>query len=64
MAIYRRIDKVPAQGGWANRISDMEVRVMARAEGYAMVRLPRCMPFVVSEKSLTSVGNQAVLVKE
>ena len=29
-----------------------EVRVMARAEGYAMVRRKGCMPFAVSEKDL------------
>ena len=31
----------------------VRVRVMARAEGYAMVRLPRAMPFVVSESELS-----------
>jgi hypothetical protein len=30
-----------------------KVRVMARAEGYAMVRYPGRMPFVVSEKDLS-----------
>ena len=28
------------------------VRVMVRAEGYAMVRFPCCIPFIVSEKDL------------
>ncbi len=28
------------------------VRVMARAEGYAMVRFPGCMPFVVPVKEI------------
>lgn len=31
-----------------------EVRVMARAEGYAMVRRKGAAPFVVSEKQLTA----------
>jgi hypothetical protein len=62
-AIYRRIEKVPAQRGWVNRIHDMEVRVMARADGYAMVRLPRCMPFVVPEKTLTPLTPTAVRSK-
>jgi hypothetical protein len=30
-----------------------EVRVLARVEGYAMVRRKGCMPFVVVEKKLT-----------
>jgi hypothetical protein len=30
-----------------------EVRVLARSEGYAMVRRKGCMPFVVAEKKLT-----------
>lgn len=30
-----------------------EVRVMAIAEGYAMIRHKGCMPFVVSEKELS-----------
>tara|TARA_R110000744_G_scaffold300691_1_gene409826 strand:+ start:52 stop:216 length:165 start_codon:yes stop_codon:yes gene_type:complete len=30
-----------------------EVRVMARADGYAMVRRKGCMPFAVSEKDLS-----------
>lgn len=29
-----------------------EVRIMALAEGYAMVRRKGCMPFIVSEKDL------------
>lgn len=32
------------------------VRVMARAEGYAMVRLKGSMPFLCAEKDLTPVG--------
>mgnify|MGYP000535323914 CR=1 FL=1 len=34
------------------------VRVMARAEGYAMVRFKGCMPFVVSEKELAPTDQQ------
>lgn len=33
--------------------SVVEVRVMALAEGYAMVRRKCCLPFVVSVKELT-----------
>jgi hypothetical protein len=27
-----------------------EIRLMARADGHVMVRRPRCMPFVLTEK--------------
>jgi len=40
-------------GKWTYTTDQREVRVMCRSEGYAMVRLPRCMPFVCSEKDLT-----------
>lgn len=33
-------------------IKPEQVRVMARAEGYAMVRRKGCLPFVVKEKEL------------
>jgi hypothetical protein len=33
------------------------VRVLARAEGYAMVRRPRAMPFVISEADLQDVAS-------
>ncbi len=32
-----------------------EVRVMCRAEGYAMVRYPGCAPFVVKESTMSPV---------
>lgn len=34
-------------------------RVMAVAEGYAMLRYPHCIPFVVPLKSLARVGQLA-----
>jgi hypothetical protein len=39
-------------GIWENETVQFDVRVMAVAEGYAMVRRPRCMPFVCSIKDL------------
>lgn len=36
-----------------------KVRVLARAEGYAMVRLPQAMPFAVDEKELSPVTPEA-----
>lgn len=50
----RRITDVE-NGKFVSRVEPRQVRVMARAEGYAMVRLPGCMPFVVSEKDLLPV---------
>lgn len=53
-AIYLRKGRVRQDDGkWKDVVVDeRRVRVMARAEGYAMVRNPGCMPFVVSEKEL------------
>lgn len=48
--------KLPAdyssKGGWRYVAEEFEVRVLARSEGYAMVRRPRCAPFVCPEKDL------------
>jgi hypothetical protein len=41
------------RGRWVYETQRVEVRVLAEAEGYAMVRRPRAMPFVVSMKSLS-----------
>ena len=41
-------------GKFVTEPESFRVRVMARAEGYAMVRRPGAMPFVVSEKNLTT----------
>jgi hypothetical protein len=52
MAIYNRW-RVDIEGGrFVEKIERCEVRVMARAEGYAMVRRPGCIPFAVREKDL------------
>ncbi len=40
-------------GTWINETTTTQVRVMAVAEGYAMVRFPRAMPFVCSVKDLS-----------
>jgi hypothetical protein len=54
MAIYqRRVVVIGPGGNLVNALRPPEqVRVMARAEGYAMVRRPSCAPFIVSEKEL------------
>lgn len=53
-AIYRRVDVAVVNGKWAKQVSEHLVQVMARANGYAMVRNPGCYPFVVSEKDLAA----------
>lgn len=53
-AIYLRTGRVrQSDGKWKDVVvEEHRVRVMARAEGYAIVRNPGCTPFVVSEKYL------------
>ncbi len=41
------------KGKWTYINSTRVVRLMAQAEGYAMVRNQGCMPFCVSVKNLT-----------
>lgn len=52
MAVYSR-SQVAIEGEFVGNVAPQLVRVMARAEGYAMVRLPGCIPVVVREKQLT-----------
>lgn len=49
--------KLPAfrSGKWVDEETKIYVRVMARAEGHAMVRRPHAVPFVVLEKELEPV---------
>jgi hypothetical protein len=54
MAIHTRHVADIEHGRFVRRTRPELVRVMARAEGYAMVRLSGCVPFVVSEKDLAS----------
>ena len=42
-------------------VTPVRVRIMARAEGYAMVRRPGGFPFTVSEKDLTPPLARAAL---
>lgn len=49
----RRRDVSIVGGRWVTAMNDAgEVRVMAEAEGYSMVRFKGAMPFVVSTKDL------------
>jgi hypothetical protein len=42
---------------WEYKIVDeIEVIVLAIMDGYAMVRRPRCMPFVISVSDLKEIG--------
>jgi hypothetical protein len=40
------------EGEIVSVVDEFEVRIMAIAEGYAMVRRKRCMPFICSIKDL------------
>lgn len=40
-------------GAWEHETVEFEVRIMATAEGYAMVRRKGAMPFVCQEKELS-----------
>lgn len=52
--ILRRKEPVSFNGKkWTYQETEFEVIVMAVADGFAMVRRPGCMPFVVDEKQLT-----------
>lgn len=50
--LYKRTMTLPT----SVHFTATQVRVMARAEGYAMVRRKGCAPFVVSEKELVNPG--------
>lgn len=39
-------------GKFVTKTKEFEVVLLCVVEGYAMVRHPRCMPFVVSEKDI------------
>ena len=52
MAEYRLSAVVPRNGRLVIDIVREKVRVMCRAEGYAMVRRKGAMPFCVPEKDL------------
>lgn len=58
-AIYSQRRPKAFDGKWSYETVEYEVRVMARAEGWAMVRRKGCMPFVASEKELRAVGKTA-----
>ena len=50
-----RTRKVPKDGKWVEETEEFQVRVLAVAEGWAMVRRPRANPFCVSEKDLKPI---------
>ena len=55
MAIYHRPGYEIVAGKGRNFTLPDKVRVVARAEGYAMVRHKGAMPFVVRERDLESL---------
>jgi hypothetical protein len=58
MATYDRVFTVIKNGRFAREARPEVVRVMVRAEGYAMVRLKGCAPFVVPEKELRPIPQE------
>lgn len=59
LAIHNRCVPHIMGGKIVPKIEQCEVRVMARAEGYVMVRRPGAVPFVVHEKELEAIGSIA-----
>ena len=62
MKAKRMLCEFSSYSGWdyarkkpAQSISHHEVRVMAEAEGWVMVRRPRCIPFVVAKDKLKPI---------
>lgn len=51
--IWLRMEPVVRDGRWVKEPCNTEVCVMSVAEGYAMVRRPGAVPFVVSLKELS-----------
>lgn len=56
MAMYDRKIVVVVAGKFAQETRPEEVRVMARAEGFALVRRKGCLPFAVWEKELRPIA--------
>ncbi len=50
--IYHQPNTVVREGKFVKEISKIEVRVLAIAEGYAMVRRKGAMPFVCNVRDL------------
>jgi hypothetical protein len=55
MAIHAAPKPVVVNGKWARALERREVTVMARADGYAMVRRKGCLPYVAPEKELHAI---------
>ena len=53
LALYAQVTPKIVSGRWVKEQASVQVIVMARADGYAMVRRPKCAPFVVLEKELS-----------
>jgi hypothetical protein len=58
MIYTREMAKSFKDGKWTYETLISEVRVMAIAEGYAMVRAKGGMPFVVNEKNLSHIDKE------
>jgi hypothetical protein len=51
---FYRERSVPTNNGWQREraLDNDKIRIIAEAEGYAMVRKKGCMPFVISSKDI------------
>jgi len=58
LAIYLHPTTKAVSGKWVHGVEPWDVRVMTRAEGYAMVRRKGAAPFVVPERDLRPVPPQ------
>ena len=54
MRALKRTDPCCVNGKWGTKESLVTVRLMAVAEGWAMVRHPGAVPFVVRESDLST----------
>lgn len=58
-AILTKINTIIKDGKFVDEVCKFEVRVMAIAEGYAMVRRKGALPFVCDIRNLTTVDKEA-----
>lgn len=58
MTYTRRVPTEFTREGWQYETLASEVRVMAEAEGWVMVRHKRAMPFVVRKSQLSEVATK------
>ena len=53
MILRRAVPDRIESGRWVDRFEEFEVVVLSIVDNYAMVKRPRCLPFVVHAKELS-----------